>query len=111
VKPGARCSWRAGHLARGAGERRDDLELHVGCYAQSKKGSFAKDFPHQTYPEMLAAELSPHLDQAIAEGRARVEQAAARYPRQLVAENLASIATPDAFHTLSGAALWTPREA
>ena len=60
---------------------------------------------------MLAAELSPHLDQAIAEGRARVEQAAARYPRQLVAENLASIATPDAFHTLSGAALWPPREA
>lgn len=48
-------------------------------YGQSKKGTFLQDFPHQTWPEALAAELAPVLEESILLGRRRAEQAAARF--------------------------------
>ena len=105
-------------------------------YGRSKKGSFIKDFPRQTYPETLAADLAPVLEEAIVLGRARAEQAAARFGVKLrpmaagdlkpvsqmvtaasqsvpqekdprdPAEQLVWIATSDSFYQLAAAQLW-----
>lgn len=108
-------------------------------YGRSKKGSFLRDFPHQTHPESLATELQPVLDEAIALGRQRAEQAAARFGVKLrpipagdlkpiqrfvttmaqavppkpsaedPAEQLVWIASSDTFYALAAAKLW-PKE-
>src|SRR5262249_53880967 len=105
-------------------------------YGRSKKGTFLKDFPHQTYPESLAGDLQPALEQAIAHGKERAGGAAARFhptPRPLredelkpidrfvvaapaendhqrnpqdSAEQLVWIATSDTFFDLAAAKLW-----
>ncbi|MFN7974192.1 MAG: alkaline phosphatase family protein [Acidobacteriota bacterium] len=108
-------------------------------WGRSKKGSFLKDFPHQTYPEELAGSLAPIMERAIDSAKTRAQKVAERFgveltpipatelkptvqlvtpgnekveplPPGMRAEQLLWIASSDDFYALATAHLWPEKK-